>query len=89
MVVVIGRLQQRAWTADDGSAQSAFEVVTEELGPTLRWAAATPSRRRGRAEPEVCLAVNAIVCQVRRCDRRRLPGVTPGTDRPWRECHSP
>jgi single-strand DNA-binding protein len=35
-VVVIGRLQQRAWTADDGSARSAVEVVAEELGPSLR-----------------------------------------------------
>jgi single-strand DNA-binding protein len=31
-VVVVGRLQQRAWTADDGSARSLVEVVADELG---------------------------------------------------------
>jgi single-strand DNA-binding protein len=43
-VVVVGRLQQRAWTAEDGSARSTMEVVAEELGPSLRWATATPIR---------------------------------------------
>jgi single stranded DNA-binding protein len=31
-VVVVGRLQQRSWTAEDGSARSTVEVVAEELG---------------------------------------------------------
>jgi single-strand DNA-binding protein len=31
-VVVVGRLQQRTWTAEDGSARSTVEVVAEELG---------------------------------------------------------
>jgi single-strand DNA-binding protein len=43
-VVVVGRLQQRSWQADDGAIRSAVEVVAEELGPSLRWATATPSR---------------------------------------------
>jgi single-strand DNA-binding protein len=43
-VVVVGRLQQRTWTAEDGSARSAVEVVAEELGASLRWATATPTR---------------------------------------------
>jgi single-strand DNA-binding protein len=43
-VVVMGRLQQRAWTAEDGSARSTVEVVAEELGPSLRWATATTTR---------------------------------------------
>jgi single-strand DNA-binding protein len=30
-VVVVGRLQQRSWTAEDGSARSVVEVVAEEL----------------------------------------------------------
>ena len=34
-VVVVGRLQQRGWTAEDGSARSVVEVVAEELGPSL------------------------------------------------------
>ena len=43
-VVVVGRLQQRAWTAEDGSARSSVEVAAEELGPSLRWATATTTR---------------------------------------------
>ena len=43
-VVVVGRLQQRAWTAEDGSARSIVEVLAEELGPSLRWATATTTR---------------------------------------------
>jgi Single-strand binding protein family len=43
-VVVMGRLQQRAWTAEDGSARSVVEVVADELGPSLRWATAMTTR---------------------------------------------
>jgi single-stranded DNA-binding protein len=32
--VVVGRLQQRTWTAEDGSARSVVEVVAKELGPS-------------------------------------------------------
>jgi single-stranded DNA-binding protein len=45
--VVVGRLQQRTWTAEDGNARQAVEVVAEELGPSLRWATATPVRATG------------------------------------------
>ena len=41
-VVVMGRLQQRSWTVEDGSARSTVEVVAEELGSSLRWATAAP-----------------------------------------------
>jgi single-strand DNA-binding protein len=43
-VVVIGRLQQRSWTAEDSSARSIVQVVADELGPSLRWATATTTR---------------------------------------------
>jgi single-strand DNA-binding protein len=43
-VVIVGRLQQRTWTAEDGSARQVVEVVAEELGASLRWATATPTR---------------------------------------------
>jgi single-strand DNA-binding protein len=43
-VVVVGRLQQRSWTAEDGSARQTVEVVADELGPSLRWATATTTR---------------------------------------------
>ena len=32
--MVVGRLQQRSWTAEDGSARSTVEVVAEELRPS-------------------------------------------------------
>ena len=43
-VVVMGRLQQRSWTAEDGSARSTVEVVAEEVGTSLRWATAATTR---------------------------------------------
>jgi single-strand DNA-binding protein len=43
-VLVLGRLQQRSWTAEDGGARSVIEVVAEELGPSLRWATAATTR---------------------------------------------
>jgi single-strand DNA-binding protein len=43
-VVVVGRLQQRAWTAEDRSARSTVEVVADELGASLRWATAPTTR---------------------------------------------
>jgi single-strand DNA-binding protein len=48
-VVVVGRLQQRSWTAEDGSARSVVEVVVEELGASLRWATATTTRTTSSA----------------------------------------
>jgi single-strand DNA-binding protein len=48
-VVVTGWLQQRAWTAEDGSARSLVEVVAEEVGPSLRWATATTPVRATRS----------------------------------------
>jgi single-strand DNA-binding protein len=43
-VVVVGRLQQRTWTAEDGSARSVVEVVAEELGTSLRWATVSTTK---------------------------------------------
>ena len=34
VVVVVGRLQQRSWTAEDGSARSVVEVVRDHLEET-------------------------------------------------------
>jgi single-strand DNA-binding protein len=48
-VVVVGRLQQRNWTAEDGTARSTVEVLADELGPSLRWATATPIRSGGQS----------------------------------------
>jgi single-strand DNA-binding protein len=51
-VVILGRLQQRTWTTEDGSARQVVEVVADELGPSLRWAMATTTRAtRSQAKP--------------------------------------
>jgi single-strand DNA-binding protein len=62
-VVVVGRLQQRAWTAEDGSARSTVEVVADELGPSLRWATATTTRTT-HSSPESSSQLD------QRCDER-------------------
>jgi single-strand DNA-binding protein len=49
-VVVVGRLQQRSWTAEDGSVRSTVEVVAVELGQSLRWATATTTTRATRSQ---------------------------------------
>jgi single-strand DNA-binding protein len=46
-VVVVGRLQQRTWTTEDGSARSVVEVLADELGPSLRWRRRPRPVRRG------------------------------------------
>jgi single-strand DNA-binding protein len=45
-VVVMGRLQQRSWSAEDGNARSVVEVVADELGQ------ACGGRRRPRPSDE-------------------------------------
>jgi hypothetical protein len=55
-VVVVGRLQQRSWTAQDGGARSAVEVVAEELGPACdgrRPCRSGPPRGRPRGHRDV------------------------------------
>ena len=58
-VVVVGRLQQRAWTAEDGSARSVVEVVAEELGPSLRGRPPRRSRPRGPPATRPCMSARS------------------------------
>jgi single-strand DNA-binding protein len=53
-VVVVGRLQQRAWTAEDGSARSTVEVVAEELGPACGGRRRPRPGRRGARASRSC-----------------------------------
>ena len=77
--LIVGRLQQRTWTAEDGSARSTVEVVAEELGPSLRWATATPARltKRGGAESQIRSLSRIGLCAasggVRVCIARAWP----------------
>jgi single-strand DNA-binding protein len=42
--LVIGRLKARSWETPEGERRSVVEVEAEELGPSLKWATATPQR---------------------------------------------
>ncbi|HEY3144048.1 MAG TPA: single-stranded DNA-binding protein [Acidimicrobiales bacterium] len=47
-VLVSGRLEQRSWETQDGEKRSVVEVVADEVGPSLRWAAAEVKRNERR-----------------------------------------
>lgn len=36
-VIVSGRVDYRAWEADDGTKRSKVEIVASDVGPSLRW----------------------------------------------------
>jgi single-strand DNA-binding protein len=46
-VVIIGRLDQRAWETDQGDTRSVVDIVADDVAPSLRWATAalTPADR--------------------------------------------
>jgi len=43
-VIVVGQLKARSWETPEGEKRSVVEVTAEEVGPSLRWATATPER---------------------------------------------
>lgn len=49
-VIVTGRLDQRSWETQDGEKRSKVEIVADEIGPSLRWAAADVTRNERPAE---------------------------------------
>jgi single-strand DNA-binding protein len=49
--LVLGRLKARSWEdKDTGERRSVVEVEAEEVGPSLKWATATPQRANGNAK---------------------------------------
>ena len=42
--IVTGRIEQRNYETQDGEKRSVFEVVADEVGPSLRWATAQIER---------------------------------------------
>ncbi len=48
--LVIGRLKTRSWETPEGERRSTVEVDAEEVGPSLKWATATPERTRSTAK---------------------------------------
>ena len=43
-VIVSGRLKSRAWETPQGDKRSIVEIDADEVGPSLKWATATPER---------------------------------------------
>ncbi|MEO7397953.1 MAG: single-stranded DNA-binding protein [Ilumatobacteraceae bacterium] len=39
-IIVTGRLQQRSYETQQGEKRSVFEIIADEVGPSLRWATA-------------------------------------------------
>jgi single-strand DNA-binding protein len=50
--LVLGRLKARSWETPEGERRSVVEVEAEEVGPSLRWATATPQRANGNAKAD-------------------------------------
>jgi single-strand DNA-binding protein len=51
--LVLGRLKARSWEdKDTGERRSTVEVEAEEVGPSLKWATATPQRTNGKAKAD-------------------------------------
>jgi single-strand DNA-binding protein len=46
--LVFGRLKTRSWETAEGERRSVVEVEAEEVGPSLKWATATPQRTKGK-----------------------------------------
>lgn len=42
--IVTGRIEQRNYETSDGEKRNVFEVVADEVGPSLRWATAVVER---------------------------------------------
>jgi single-strand DNA-binding protein len=57
-VVVVGRLQQRSWAAEDGSARSVVEVMAGDLGRASLGDTTRPRRRGAQATSELPSHVN-------------------------------
>jgi single-strand DNA-binding protein len=50
--IVIGRLRLRSWETPEGERRSVVEVEAEEVGPSLKWATATPQRANGTTKAD-------------------------------------
>jgi len=44
-VIVTGRLQQRDWTDKDGNTRKSYDLVVDEIAPSLRWATALVAKK--------------------------------------------
>jgi single-strand DNA-binding protein len=54
-VVITGRLDQRSWVNKDAERRVSYEIVAEEVGPSLRWVSALLQKPARSAAPDVPL----------------------------------
>jgi single-strand DNA-binding protein len=52
-VIVAGEWRQRHWTDDKGEKRATWQLVVDEVGPSLAWATATLKRMSRGARDEV------------------------------------
>lgn len=73
-VVIFGRFEQRTFEGRDGTERTVVELVAEEIGPSLRWAACTVQRTERRDSGMAAVA-----------SPRPPPGRRPSTsgEEPW------
>ena len=89
-VVVTGRLDQRVWTDKEQKKRTSYEVVVDEVGPSLRWVTAQLTRVERSRPPtggpaaEPADAHDQEVDVPPGADGRELVGVSAGaTDDPF------
>ncbi len=49
-VIVVGRLKTRSWETPEGEPRSVVEIDADDIGPSLKWATATPQRAGNSAK---------------------------------------
>jgi single-strand DNA-binding protein len=43
-VIVVGRMSQRSYETKEGEKRYAYEIIADDIGPSLKWAEATVER---------------------------------------------
>lgn len=63
-VVATGRMEQKDWTDKDGNKRTSYDLVLDEIGPSLRWATAVVSKTdkngSGSSSPSIVAASAAF-----------------------------
>jgi single-strand DNA-binding protein len=63
-VVATGRMEQKDWTDKDGNKRTSYDLVLDEIGPSLRWATAvvtkTDKNSSGSSSPSIVAASAAF-----------------------------
>jgi single-strand DNA-binding protein len=50
--IVTGRLEQRSYETSEGEKRNVFEIIADEVGPSLRWATAQIERNERSSNTE-------------------------------------